>query len=737
MRWVYLYIIIIFFPFLSIGQIFLRNNNREAKLWYSKPALNWLESLPIGNGTLGAMLYAGTDIERVQFNESSLCTGTTETIGSYQPFGNIYFHWNNLSARNYKRILSLENAIHTTTYISNGVIYKHEYFVSYPDQVMVMRVTTNKRNAISTNIFLKDVHQSKTIFKNNTISFAGSLDNNLKYEAILYIKNIGGVLSKKDSSISIQNADTLTCYLSAGTSFVPSSGKKYLGVDPHRKLINNIQSAQKYSYKQLRNRHINDFSLLFKRVKLDLGNENVNLPTNERLLNYSKGVIDNDLEALLFEYGRYLLIASSRKNGLPANLQGIWNNEIKPAWYSQYTTNINLQMNYWLAEQTNLSDCHLPLFDWVENLAAINKSSTDTALKVSDGWVAYSTNNIMGGASKWRLHRPGSAWLSQHFWEHYSFTRDTNFLRKRAYPLLKELTFYWDKHLIQNNEGKWVTPDGWSPEHGPFKNEQDKSPYAGASYDQQIVFDLFSNFIEASKVLKIDTAYRSKIIKLRADLLSPKIGKWGQLQEWMEDWDDSTDHHRHNSHMFAVHPGRQISPDETPDLANAAIKSLDARGSVSTGWSTAWKINIRARLQEGNKAHDLIKALITPAQSSISIGEKSGLYMNLFDAHPPFQIDGNFGYTAGVTEMLLQSQNNRIQLLPALPSQWQKGSITGIKARGNVTVGIKWLNGDLNYCELIPKYSGFYKIQYKKSIKTVKMIAGKKYRFNNQYFLTK
>ncbi len=712
----------------------ITNQIQKQTLWYNTPAAHWLEALPLGNGSLGAMVFGGTDVERIQFNESSLSTGTTETVGAYQPFGDVYFHWQHKNVTNYRRTLSLNNAIHTTTYTVGNVDYKHEYFISYPNKALIMQVTASKPHVLSANITLKDAHKMQTSINGDRLSFSGTLENKMQYEAIVAIKNVGGKISRSDSSLIVQNADTLTCYLVAGTSFLPFSRRNYLGVSPHENLDKQLNETTNIPFEQLKKTHVQDVESLYNRVSFSLGKANYSVPTNERLIAYSKGIKDLDFEALLFQYGRYLLIASSRKGGLPANLQGIWNNDFKPAWYSQYTTNINVQMNYWLAEQTNLSECHFPLFDWIENLAAVNKTAQDSALKVPYGWVAYSTNNLMGGPSKWRLHRPGSAWLSQHFWEHYAFTGDMTFLRERAYHMLKDVVQYWENHLIETKNGKLVTPDGWSPEHGPFKKEEDKKPYMGASYDQQIVFDLFSNYINAANVLKIDEIYRHKIETIRSKLLGPQIGNWGQLQEWMEDLDDSTDHHRHNSHMFAVHPGKQINPDLTPKLAQAAIKSLDARGNISTGWSTAWKINIRARLQEGNKAHTLIKSLIVPAKAETTSGERAGLYMNLFDAHPPFQIDGNFGYTAGITEMLLQSQNNIIHVLPALPDEWQNGSISGIKARGNIEVRIDWQKGELLQCSLKPKMTGLYQIQYKNVLKKVKIKAGKWYQLDKSFF---
>lgn len=699
----------------------------DQKIWFKQPANVWLEALPLGNGTLGAMVYGGTETDRIQFNENSLVTGTPDMVGFYQPFGNLYIKTGHLEVSNYQRSLDLSNAVHTISYQHIGIGYKREYFVSYPDQLIVMMITSDKKASVDIEISLKDARKKTVSVRSNAIEFRGKLEENgMEYASMAKVANRGGNLVQSDSTLLVSHADTAFIYLSAVTSFKRFNVRDVWGELPLQKLYAVLESAAQIPYSQLRARHSSDFGNLFNRVKLNLGLPVV-LPTDERLRAYNRDKSDFGMEALLFQYGRYLLISSSRRGGLPANLQGLWNNEVKPAWYSQYTTNINIQMNYWLAEQTNLSEVHDPMLDWVENLGKVQKTSTDSVLKTKTGWVAYSTNNIMGGSSKWRLHRPGSAWMSRHFWERFSFTQDTAFLRDRAYPYLKEIVQYWEGHLVENKNGKLITPDGWSPEHGPGKNEGDKNPYPGASYDQQIIYDLFTNYISAAKVLKTDEAYRVKVEALQQQLLQPQVGRWGQLQEWMEDWDDSTDHHRHNSHMFAVHPGTQIDPRTTPEWAAAARRSLIARGNISTGWSSAWKMNIWARLREGNKAHEFIRELLKPVTPGVQGGERSGVYPNLFGCHPPFQMDANFGYTAGIAEMLLQSHNDVIQLLPALPDAWHEGAVSGLKARGNLVVDITWAGNQLKQAVLKPGTSGIFDLHYNGVRKKMKLLAGKKY----------
>lgn len=696
----------------------------DLKLWYTQPASKWLEALPIGNGSLGGMIFGGVEQEHIQFNEESLITGTTQTVGFYQPFGDLYVDFSKLTSENYTRELNLNEGIHKVSFSSNSVNYQRECFASYPDKVMVLHLTASKKSMISGKIRLTDAHQGTISVSGNKITATGKLpENQMEYESQLLVQNKGGKVISDATGIEVQGATEVTVFLVAGTSFLNDHRKDFKGDHPHAALSKRLADASAKSYQELRKNHEADYQELFNRVSLNLGTA-PNQPTIERLNAHKQGANDPALEALLFQYGRYLLISSSRPGSLPANLQGIWNNEIKPAWYSQYTTNINVEMNYWPAEPTALPECHLPLFDWMENFAAVQKKSTDPKLQTERGWICYSTNNIMGGPSTWGIHRPGSAWLSQHFWEHYAFTGDKEFLKTRAYPMLKDVSGYWEDHLVESKDGKLITPDGWSPEHGPGNIEGDRTPYPGVSYDQQIVYDLFSNCIEAAEALGEDAAFSKELTARRNRLLGPQIGKWGQLQEWMEDVDRQDDHHRHNSHLFAVHPGRQISPLTTPDWAKAAMVSLNARGDVSTGWSTAWKINLFARLGQGNRSYDLIKQLF-----------RQCIVENLFDTHPPFQMDGNFGYTAGVAEMLLQShikEGNHyiLQLLPALPDAWKDGEVAGLRARGGFVVDMKWENGKLLVCKVKSLLGNELKVNYLGKTITMNTIAGKGYQID-------
>lgn len=766
---------------------------KDYKLWYDAPATVWEEALPLGNGRIGAMVYGNPTQEVYQLNEETLWSGYPQDCNNpkaaevlplvrkavdegdyvkasalwkenaqgpytarYLPLANLMLSQpTEKQSKNIYRDLNISNATATVTYEADGVKYRRTSFISYPDQVMVVKMEADKKQSVSLDVRLnsllryqvKATAQDELLLDGKAPSYVANRDYDprqviyhdqlgLKFKVKVKLLSKGGTYASGDSLLSIRNADEVTLLLSAATDFY----------QPEIKL-----SDCNRTYEELIDRHLKDYQPLFNRVELSFGKnspEKEKLPTSQRLKQFAAAPNDNGLLELYYQYGRYLMIASSRPGGLPANLQGIWNHRVQPPWGSNYTTNINTEMNYWMTETANLPECFTPLSDFIRRLSVNGAQTARINYGMDRGWLAHHNSDAWAqtaptggydtdpkGSPRWSCWPLAGVWLCQHLWEHYAFGGDRQYLSQTAYPIMKGAAEFLLQWLQKDPEtGKWITNPSTSPENRfryMDKNGQiqDAELSRSSGMDLGLAWDLLTNCIDASRILNTDAAFRSQLEEVRSNLQPFRIGSKGQLLEWEKEFEEIDPKHRHVSHLFALHPGRQILPERDTELANACRRTLELRGDGGTGWAMAWKINFWARLHDGNHAFLMLKnglKYVDATQENIKGG---GTYANLFDAHPPFQIDGNFGGTAGITEMLLQSHAGYIHLLPALPDNWQEGSIHGIRARGGFTIDMEWKKGKITRLSVTSHLGGTCRIREGASEKerTIETQKGKTY----------